>query len=169
MGNKANAPNWKKIKAEYIKGGISQQKLADKYSIGVSTLKRRARAEGWTNARAECDAETDLKVVQKTAEQNASDAVRLDRMRAKLIGKLERAIDQYPDIAGNRMEQSVTENTYSSFDEGSDSKRSPERVKTVKFENDMLKLITGLEKLMAMTGYTPEQSGDDKVVIVDDV
>lgn len=168
MGNKANAPNWKKIKAEYIKG-VPPRELAEKYGVNPKTLTSRCYRERWTDDRKGVAEKTREKCIEKTADQNASDAVRLDRMRAKLIGKLERAIDQYPDIAGNRMEQSVTENTYSSYDDASEGKRSPERVKTVKFENDMLKLITGLEKLMAMTGYTPEQSGDDKVVIVDDV
>ena len=55
MGNKANAPNWKKIKAEYIRGGISQQKLADKYGVAYGTLKRRALLENWSASRSESE------------------------------------------------------------------------------------------------------------------
>lgn len=51
MAEKANAPNWKKIKAEYLRGGISQQKLADKYGVPIRTLAEHARLEKWTELR----------------------------------------------------------------------------------------------------------------------
>lgn len=101
MANKANAPNWKKIKAEYIKGGISQQKLADKYGIGVSTLKRRAKVEGWTNARTECDTKTGLKMIQKISDQQsdimAQMAVLHDRAGLAAFKKLLKQFEDFPD------------------------------------------------------------------------
>lgn len=69
MANKANAPNWKKIKAEYIKGGISQQKLADKYGIPYGTLHRRVLLEGWSEKRRACKELVDQKLTEKLADQ----------------------------------------------------------------------------------------------------
>jgi hypothetical protein len=39
--------DWKKIKAEYIKGGISYRKLADKHKVPFGTLTRIAGNEKW--------------------------------------------------------------------------------------------------------------------------
>lgn len=103
MGSKAKTPNWKKIKAEYIKGGISQQKLADKYGIGVSTLKRRAKVEGWTNARAECDTKTGLKMVQIIADQQADYYSKMqdifDQSGLAAVKKLLQQINDFPEGA----------------------------------------------------------------------
>ena len=42
-------PNWTKIKAEYLKGGISYRKLAEKHGISESTLTKRAIRESWAD------------------------------------------------------------------------------------------------------------------------
>lgn len=44
--------DWKKIKKEYIKGGISQRKLAEKHGISYGTLRKVAEKENWTELRA---------------------------------------------------------------------------------------------------------------------
>ncbi len=43
--------NWNDIREEYIRGGITQGALADKYGIPAGSLRRRAAAEGWRTAR----------------------------------------------------------------------------------------------------------------------
>jgi len=43
--------NWNEIREEYIRGGITQGALADKYGIPAGSLRRRAAAEGWRTAR----------------------------------------------------------------------------------------------------------------------
>lgn len=43
--------NWKEIREEYIRGGISQGALADKYGVPAGSLRRRAAAEGWRDMR----------------------------------------------------------------------------------------------------------------------
>jgi len=42
----ATAP-WSKIKAEYLKGDITQKELAQKYGVNLKTLQNRAYKEGW--------------------------------------------------------------------------------------------------------------------------
>jgi|GEM_PF-1946761 len=39
--------NWNELREEYIRGGITQGALAERYGIPVGSLRRRAAAEGW--------------------------------------------------------------------------------------------------------------------------
>ena len=89
--------NWRKIKAEYIAGGISQRALAEKYGVPFGTLQRRTRKEQWTVKRKAAEEKAIEKVSQKKAEEVADNAVTLERIKQKLLGKLEGMIDAYPD------------------------------------------------------------------------
>lgn len=72
---------WKKLKAEYVRGGISQQKLAEKYGISYNTLKRRAVAEKWTELRDETYRKYTEKVPEKIADEQADFAVQIARLQ----------------------------------------------------------------------------------------
>ena len=89
--------NWRKIKAEYIAGGISQRALAEKYGIPWGTFKRRTQREKWTAKRDNAEQQAMQKTAQKTAEAVADNAVTLERIKAKLLAKLDRMIDDYPE------------------------------------------------------------------------
>lgn len=39
--------NWNELREEYIRGGITQGALAERYGIPAGSLRRRAAAEGW--------------------------------------------------------------------------------------------------------------------------
>jgi transposase-like protein len=43
-------PNWTKIKAEYLKGGVSYRQLAEKHGVSARTIERRASSESWAAA-----------------------------------------------------------------------------------------------------------------------
>lgn len=106
MEKKKGAPNWKKIKAEYIRGGISQRKLAEKYGIHRSTLQGRIQREGWDAQRKEVAAETGSKLVQKISDEQSDTIARLMQMQAesavKAYAKILSSIDSHPDGAGIR-------------------------------------------------------------------
>ena len=89
--------SWRKIKAEYIAGGISQRALAEKYGVPWGTLRRRANLEGWNAKRKSAEKKAEQKVEQKTAESVADNAVTLERIKAKLLVKLEGMVEAYPD------------------------------------------------------------------------
>src|SRR5436853_257980 len=40
-------PDWGKLRAEYLRGGVSYRELAAKYGLCASTLEKRAKREGW--------------------------------------------------------------------------------------------------------------------------
>lgn len=44
-------PNWARIKAEYLKGGVTYRQLAEKYGVPNDTLEKRAKRESWSEGR----------------------------------------------------------------------------------------------------------------------
>lgn len=91
--------NWRKIKAEYIAGGISQRALAEKYGIPWGTVRERANEEHWTAARKQAEEKALQKAEQKTADAVADNATRLERVKTKLLIKIERMVDAYKEDA----------------------------------------------------------------------
>ena len=89
--------NWRKIKAEYIKGGISQRAIAEKYGISQATVERRAKKEKWTTKRREAEQKSIEKVTEKSAEAIADNAVMLERAKTALLGRVVRMIENFPD------------------------------------------------------------------------
>ena len=104
--------NWRKIKAEYIAGGISQRKLAEKYKVSRSLLTRMAQRDKWTDLRAQADAKALEKVAQKNAEEVADNAVTLQRIKAKLLSKVESMIDNFPNTNAGEMRERVGNTDY---------------------------------------------------------
>lgn len=88
--------NWRKIKAEYIAGGISQRALAEKYGVPTGTLRKRAHLEKWNTKRKVTEAKTEQKVSQKTADAIADNAVLLERAKTGLLRRVVDMIENYP-------------------------------------------------------------------------
>ncbi|MBR2894342.1 MAG: hypothetical protein IKC03_01615 [Oscillospiraceae bacterium] len=68
------AVDWLKIKNEYISGGISYRKLAEKYGVSFPTLRDRATKEKWKDQRDVQRNKVVTKTEQKT-EEKISDAL----------------------------------------------------------------------------------------------
>lgn len=146
--------DWEKIKAEYLQGGTSYRKLAEKYSVSRTTLEQRARKEEWTKQREDVQCKAEAIARRKIVSQRAKDIELLDSSRTLLIQKLHRTIEKFPDIPGNRMEQSVTEFIGADDESEEKPKKKSPKQKTVRFESDLMKMVQTLDKLMEMTGYT---------------
>jgi len=106
VAGKANAPNWKKMKAEYAKGGTSFGKLAAKYGIPRSTIADRAKREDWATLRQDVSDETRTKTVQKISDEESNFLAEMTSMQARaakaLYGKLLTSIENYPDGVGTK-------------------------------------------------------------------
>lgn len=89
--------SWRKIKAEYISGGISQKALSVKYNVPFGTLQKRARVERWCEKRRRAEEKAVEKVSQKTAEAVADNAVLIERVKTGLLQRLVCMVEQYPD------------------------------------------------------------------------
>lgn len=86
-------PNWKKIKAEYIRGGISQQSLADKYGVSISTLTKHAMAEKWKDLRKEIGKKTDEKITEAISSQEAAKEYTIQGIADDLLKHIAENID----------------------------------------------------------------------------
>ena len=80
--------DWKRIKAEYIAGGTSYRKLAEKYGVSFNTLKTRAKEEQWYELRQQKDHKTTTKIVETLSDKDAEKAVDIIDVADKLLGKL---------------------------------------------------------------------------------
>lgn len=97
IANDEKRIDWNAIRAEYIAGGTSYRKLAEKYGLNKDVIGRRAKAEGWEKARETARDKAKLKSIQKTANAAADNAVIAQRIKRKLLMRLEREIDGLPE------------------------------------------------------------------------
>lgn len=92
--------DWKLIKAEYIAGGTSYRKLADKYSVPFGTLRRVAEREGWTQKRTQVAHKADTKMVDAISDKQAAKADKIIDVADKLLNKIAEVIDLVSDTQG---------------------------------------------------------------------
>lgn len=88
--------DWNAIRAEYIGGGISQRKLAKKYGVSETTLMKKANAEGWHDLRSAADSKSTAEAQRRTADAVADNAVIAERIKRKMLLRLERIEAKYP-------------------------------------------------------------------------
>ena len=88
--------DWKKIKAEYIAGGTSYRKLAEKYGVSFNTLKTRAVEEQWYELRQQKDHKTTTKIVESLSDKDAEKAVDIIDVADKLLNKISEYVEAIP-------------------------------------------------------------------------
>ena len=92
--------DWKRIKAEYIAGGTSYRKLAEKHNVSFGTLRRVAEREGWTQKRTQTAHRTDTKMVETISDKQAARADKIIDVADKLLNKIAEVIDHVSDTQG---------------------------------------------------------------------
>lgn len=85
--------DWKSIKAEYIAGGTSYRKLADKYGVSFSTLKEIARREKWTDLKEQAQHKADTKFADLMGEKQANRSAKINDVADKLLDKIKGMIE----------------------------------------------------------------------------
>ena len=88
--------DWKRIKAEYVAGGTSYRKLAEKYGVPRTTLERKAKEEKWTDLRRQAEGKAEAKIVESVSTNNAKIDDKYYRIVDKLFDKAEEVIDSTP-------------------------------------------------------------------------
>lgn len=88
--------DWKRIKAEYIAGGTSYRKLAEKYGVSFNTLKTRAKEEQWYELRQQKDHKTTTKVIENLSDKESKIDDTYFRCVDKLMRKAEELIETTP-------------------------------------------------------------------------
>ena len=98
--------DWNAIRADYISGGISQRKLAEKYGVSENTLIKKANAEKWSELRATAYNTATTQIQQRTAETAADNATLAANIKRKGLLILERLFDAY-DVDGTEHRESA--------------------------------------------------------------
>ena len=109
--------NWRKIKAEYIAGGVSQRALAEKYGVNRNLFMRIAQREKWKDKRDKAEAKALERVEQKTAEIVADNATLCEQIKTDLLKKLALMVQNFPvdAYAGEKKVRNVSKNTYTEY------------------------------------------------------
>lgn len=89
--------DWKQIKAEYIAGGTSYRKLAEKHGVSFSTLRKVAAKEQWTELRNKAGAKADTKLIETLSAKEANKAVSIVGVADKLLEKIAEIADRVGD------------------------------------------------------------------------
>lgn len=92
--------DWKRIKAEYIAGGTSYRKLAEKYGVSFNTLKTHAIDEQWHKLRQQANHKATTKMVETISDKEAQKAVDIVDVADKLLNKIAEVIDLISDTQG---------------------------------------------------------------------
>ena len=86
--------DWNQLREEYIADeSTSYRKLAEKYGVGIATICKRAKAEGWASQREQVKNKTIAKSIEKISSDRAASVKKYDKMVGKIAGKLEKAIE----------------------------------------------------------------------------
>lgn len=85
--------DWKRIKAEYIAGGISLQKLAEKYGVSFSTIQKKSMEEKWSNLRKKSRRKEEEKIIDYVSSTEAQKAIDIIDVADKLLTKITEIMD----------------------------------------------------------------------------
>ena len=145
-------PDWKKIKAEYIRG-VTYRKLADNYGVSFSSIQTRGAKEKWTDLRKRSSRKSDEKIVESVASREAK---RVD------------GIQTIADLLLERIKEGVTKGTLiidsQSIRQITASLKDLRDIKGMKSELDMQEQMARIDKLRR-EAMADQESNDIKVVI----
>lgn len=129
------ATNWKKIKAEYLKGNTTYPELAQKYKLAEKTIRNRAYKEGWGKEKGQIRDEV-------ATELHA----RVVRTRVNELEKLLDANEKMIDIMLAMVETAAGSPTATLFDKNGTLRNAESLSKTIQTlvanQRDLLKLPT---------------------------
>jgi len=85
--------DWEKIKTEYITdANSSYRKIAEKYGVSFSTLKYRAKTEGWAELKEQFRHDLTTKTIDNEMEKQVDRRTRLMDVTDKLLEKIEETV-----------------------------------------------------------------------------
>ena len=150
-------PDWKKIKSDYVRGGVSYRKLAEKYEVSPTTLYRRMKKEKWADLRKQKEEKANAKIIETVASQEAKHVDNIQCLADKLLKMIEERIADGTLIVDAKDLRSVTA-----------SIRDLREIKGCKSELDMQEQIARIEKLRR-DAQSEEESRDIRVVIASEL
>ena len=144
--------DWHKLKAEYIAGGTSYRKLAEKYGVPFSNLKNVAIKEKWADLREQAKNVTETKLVEQIGKKNARIDDKFFNLVDKLLDKAESVIDDMPEWSVYDLKEMAVALKYIKDCRG------------VKSDADIREQEARIEKLRKEA--SSDDGGDNEIVIV---
>lgn len=145
-------PDWKKIKAEFIRGA-SYRILAEKYGVSFSSIQKRGAKEKWTDLRKKSSRKSDEKIVESVASQEAK---RVDKVQSIADLLLEKISDGVKDGILIVDAQSIRQITASIKD--------LRDIKGMKSELDMQEQMARIDKLRKEAQAEQESSAIQVII-----
>lgn len=90
--------DWTKLKKEYIRGGISLKKLAEKHGVSYGTLRKVAAKEEWTELRNKARAKAGTEMAKNLGRAQGRAQTRIFAAAELLLSKLEACANSMEDI-----------------------------------------------------------------------
>lgn len=93
--------DWNKLKAEYISGGTSYRKLAEKYKdegITFDKLKNIAVKEGWAKLKERAKDKATTKMVNSVANDISKKSIKINDVADKLLDKMSLLLDEFEGL-----------------------------------------------------------------------
>lgn len=143
--------DWKKLKAEYIAGGTSYRKLAEKYEVKLSALRSVAERENWVELKAQAQHKTDTKLVESVSTQEADKAKKILDATDKLLDRIVVLIDHVDNPTGIKDITTALKNI--------------KDIKGIKSEVDLREQEARIAKLQKEAASEEKDSNEIKVVI----
>lgn len=131
--------DWNQIKSEYIAGGTSYRKLADKYKndgVTLSALRRIAIKENWVGLREQAVIETNTKMIEDVSTKNASHAQKILDVADKLLDKISESLDNLPALTSQSIKNFTS------------ALKDLKEIKGIKSDADMREQEARIKKLM---------------------
>ena len=128
-------PDFKKIKAEYIRG-VSYRKLADKYGVSFSTIQKVGAKEKWTDLRKKSSRKADEKIVESVASREAKRVDGIQTVADMLLEKIKEGVADGTLIVDTQSIRHITS-----------SLKDLRDIKGYKSELDMEEQLARIEKL----------------------
>ena len=97
--------DWDIIKAEYIAGGTSYRKLAEKYGVSFNTLSGVAIREEWAKLKKQAQNKSTTKMVNTIAKDMAKNAVKINDVADKLLDKIVMLLEECEGIDSQSIKQ----------------------------------------------------------------
>ena len=83
---------WRKIRLEYVKGKTTYQKLAEKYGVAASTIRKRASNEGWRKRKNKLDTKVEQKVLARVCDARAKEFELIAQVNDSMSAVLENLV-----------------------------------------------------------------------------
>lgn len=143
--------DWNKIKAEYIAGGTSYRKLAEKYNTTLAAVRNVAQKEKWVELKAQAQHKADTKMVESVSSKTAKRATNIVDVADKLLDKIAEIVDVVDDT------QSIKHLT--------SALKDLKEIKGFKSKADMKEQEARIKKLLKEAEKDDEGSKDIEVVL----